>query len=388
MNLIKKIFIKDYKNIEDGAVRFRYGLFAGLFGMLTNLLLFVTKIIIGFICGSITIIADAINNLSDMGSSIILIMGFKLSNKPADSKHPYGHARIEQVMALIVSVIVLMIGAILFKSSVEKLISNEPVLINKYVYIILSVSVVVKLLQMFLYSNFAKAIKSSVLKTSSIDSRNDIITTLCTILAMIIINIVGNINFSLDGLFGLLVSIFIIINSFILVKNTISPLLGESLDPKFEQMLKNRILSFRYVLGVHDFIFHSYGANNKFATAHVEVDCKTNMIKAHNEIDKIERAFKKDYNITLSIHIDPVQKGNEKVEKHKKHILNILKSIDNSITIHDFRMIFEKTYTRVFFDVVIPFEKDVDFEKIKSQLAENYKNEKTKYFFTLNLDRI
>lgn len=387
MNLIKKVFIKDYQNTENLAVRFRYGLFAGLFGIITNLILFVSKIIIGFLCGSITIIADAINNLSDMGSSIILLIGFKLANKPADSKHPYGHARIEQVIALIISVIVLMIGAILFKSSIEKIISNEPVIVDKFVYIVLGLGIVIKFLQMILYSNFAKAIKSEALKASSIDSRNDIITTLCTILGMIIINIVGYINFSFDGLFGLLVSIFIIINSVLLVKNTISPLLGERIDPKFEQMLKNRILSYKYVLGVHDFIFHSYGNNIKFATIHVEVDSKTDMIKAHNEIDKIERTFKKDYNITLSIHIDPVQKGNKEVDKLKCKITNYLKNIDQTITIHDFRLIFEKNYIRVFFDVVVPFGKDIKLEDIKDKLNQKFKKEKIKYLFTINLDR-
>lgn len=388
MNLIKKIFIKDYKNVEDSAVRFRYGFFAGLFGIVTNLLLFAIKFFIGFFSGSITIIADAINNLSDMGSSIILLIGFKISNKPADSKHPYGHARIEQVMALIISVVVLMIGAILFKSSIEKIVSNEPVVVNIYVYIVLAVGVVVKFLQMILYSNFAKAIKSDVLKATSIDSRNDIITTLCTIIAMIIINVVGNINFSLDGLFGLLVSIFIIINSVILIKNTISPLLGERLDPKLEKAFKNRILSFKYVLGVHDFAFHSYGPSYKFAFAHVEVDCKTDMIKAHNEIDKIERAFKKDYDISLSIHIDPVQVGNKEVENNRMRVLKILKEMDKDINIHDFRMVFEKKYNRVFFDVVIPFKKDVKLEDIKTKLIEEYKNEQIKHFFTINLDRI
>ncbi len=387
MNLIKKVFIKNYQNTEDSAVRIRYGFFAGIFGLVTNLILFATKFFIGFFCGSITIIADAINNLSDVGSSIIMLVGFKLSNKPADSKHPFGHARYEQVMALIISVVVLMIGAILCKSSIEKLVSNEPVVVNKFVYIILGVGVFIKFLQMILYSNFAKAIKSEVLKASSIDSRNDIISTLCTICAMICINIFGQINFSLDGLFGLLVSIFIIFNSIKLVKDTISPLLGESLDPKFVQNLKNRILSYRYVLGVHDFIFHSYGANHNFASVHVEVDSKTNMIKAHNVIDKIERTFKEDYNISLSIHIDPVQIGNEKVNKNKAKIIEILKSIDKSISIHDFRMIFEKTYVRVFFDVVIPFGKDIKLEDIKQTINDKYKNEKIKYFFTINLDR-
>lgn len=387
MNFIKKIFIKDYQNTKESVVRMRYGFFAGIFGLVTNLVLFATKIFIGFLCQSITIIADAINNLSDVGSSIIMIFGFKLSNKPADSKHPFGHARYEQVMALIISVVVLMIGAILCKSSIEKLISNEPVVVNKFVYIILGAGVVIKILQMILYSNFAKAINSEILLASSVDSRNDVISTICTICAMIIINIFGNIQFSLDGLFGLLVSIFIIFNSFKLIKNTISPLLGESVDPKFVQLLKNRILSYRYVLGVHDFILHSYGANHNFASAHVEVDCKTNMIKAHNVIDKIERTFKQDYNISLSIHIDPVQVGNKEVERNKAKIIGFLKQIDKAITIHDFRMIFEKTYVRVFFDVVIPFGKDIKLEDIKSKLNKEYKNEKLKYFFTINLDR-
>lgn len=388
MNLIKKIFIKDYQNTSNGTVRTCYGFFAGIFGLITNFILFATKIVIGFICSSITIIADAINNLSDVGSSIILLIGFKISNKPADKKHPYGHARIEQVMALIVSVIVLMIGAILCKSSVEKLILNEPVVVNFYVYIILGVGLIVKFLQLILYSNFAKAIKSEVLKASSIDSRNDIISTFFTIIAMIFINIFGNISFSLDGLFGLLVSIFIILNSIILVKNTISPLLGERVDPAFENVLKARILGYKYVLGVHDFVFHTYGENNKFASCHVEISTETDFVKAHNEIDKIERMFKKEYNITLSVHIDPVQVGNKIVKQNKERVETILKNIDESISLHDFRMIFNKNYVRVFFDVVVPFEMNVNLKQIKNILVQKYKSEKIKHIFTINLDRI
>lgn len=388
MNFIKKLFIKDYKNVDDKNVRLRYGFTAGIIGIISNLFLFVAKLIVAIIGGSITILAEAINNLSDMGSSVVVLVGFKLSKKPADTEHPFGHARYEEIMALIVAVIVLAIGVILAKGSVEKVLSNEKTTVSLLTYIILSIAIIVKLLQMFLYRDFAKSINSEVLKASSVDSRNDAISTISVLIAMILIDIFGNLPFSIDGVFGILVSLFIIITSIKLIKETISPLLGESLSPEFIKKMKNVILSHDGVLGVHDFMIHSYGTNNYFATAHVEVDRKVDIMKSHDMIDNIEREFKENHNVSLSIHLDPIEIDNEEINTHKQNIENLLNEIEPSISLHDFRMVFGETHTNILFDVVIPFDKKIELEDIKKFLYEKYKDYPMKYFFVIDVDRV
>ena len=388
MKLIKKLFIKNYKNTTDEKVRFKYGFVAGIFGLLSNLLLFAGKLLIGIIGGSITIIADAINNLSDMGSSAIVIFGFKLSSKPADSEHPFGHQRYEQIMALIVAVIVMAIGILLSKSSIEKLIAPEPTSVSVITYVILGLAILVKLFQMWLYSDFSKSINSDILKASSIDSRNDVISTSAVLVAMILINIFGDIGFSIDGLFGLIVSVFIMISAIKLIKETIGPLLGEMPDKEFVQSLKDKILSYDGVLGIHDFLIHSYGANNYFVNVHVEVSSKVDVMISHDVIDNIERDFREQLGITLSIHLDPIETDNEQVNFNKKKVDVILKNIDESLSFHDFRMVFGETHINILFDVVIPFGSKITLDIVKKELEEKYKDEKIKHFFVLGLDRI
>ena len=388
MKLIKKLFIKNYEKTNDSKVRFKYGIVAGFFGLISNLLLFASKFIIGLLSGSITIIADAINNLSDMGSCIIVVLGFKLSSKPADSEHPFGHERYEQIMALIVAVIVIAIGILLAKSSIEKIIAPTPTTVNILTYIILAIAILVKFFQYLLYKDFAKSINSDVLKASSIDSRNDMISTGAVLVAMGLINIIGNVGVSIDGIFGLIVSLFIIISSIKLVKETIHPLLGAMPDEEFIAKLKNKILSYDGVLGVHDFLIHSYGVNNYFANAHVEVSSKVDVMVSHDMIDNIEKDFKESFNISLSLHMDPIETDNEEVNFHKQKVEVILNNLNNNLSFHDFRMVFGKTHTNIIFDVVVPFSCKLTLDEIKKELEDKYKNEDKKYFFVLELDRI
>lgn len=389
MKIIKKLFIKNYQSTKDDGVRLKYGQVASIFGLISNSVLFILKIFIGVISGSITIISDAINNFSDICSCGILLFGFKLSNKPADRKHPFGHARIEQIMALIISVMVLMIGAFLTKTSLEKIISNERVIVNTITFVILAIAVAIKFLQMLLYKSFAKEIDSPALKASAIDSRNDCLITFMTIVAMILISFV-NVPFSIDGIFGLAISIFIIINSLMMIKEVASKLLGESLDENFVKSLEQKVLSYEGVLGIHDFNLHSYGTNKIVATIHIEMDGRQSLLKAHNTIDKIERDFMKEYNIDLSIHLDPVQIENKFVQKHKENILRILKEIDskNNLHIHDFRINFKKDVNEILFDVQVPFGDKITLDEIQTKLNEEYSKFKKKYIFLINVDRI
>ncbi|MBE5735226.1 MAG: cation transporter [Clostridiales bacterium] len=385
--ILEKLFIKDYNNTTSKAVRYKYGLVAGVFGIITNLLLFASKIIIGLLSASITIIADAINNLSDVGSSVVILLGFKLSSKPADSKHPYGHERYEHIMALIVSMIVMAIGILLAKSSIEKMISPETVTISLITYIILILAILTKLLQMLVYRNFAKKIDSNMLHASSMDSRNDIISTSAVLLAMIIINVVGNIGFSIDGLFGLMVSIFIMVSSCKLIRDTINPLLGEKQDDSFVQSLKDKILSYEGVLGLHDLMIHSYGANTYFVTAHVEVSSKEDIMLAHELMDTIERDFKNDLGISLSVHMDPIDTTDPLVRHNREKVEKIISEIDDRLSIHDFRTVIGKAHINLVFDVDMPYDCNLTIEDITAILQSKYKDEKKKYYFVMTIDR-
>jgi len=388
ITLIKKMFIKDYKKTNDNTVRFRYGLVAGVFGLISNLFLFASKLIVGLIGASITIVADAINNLSDMGSNCVVIFGFKLSSKPADSEHPFGHARYEQIMALIVAVLVVSIGLLLGKSSIEKVISNEKTTVSIATYIVLGVAILIKIFQAVLYENFSKSINSQVLKASSVDSRNDVISTTAVLIATILIHIFGDVGFSIDGIFGVIVSVFIIISSLKLVKETIGPLLGEMPEKDFVNKLKKKLLSYDGVLGIHDFLIHSYGPNTYFASVHAEVSNKVDVMISHDMIDNIEKDFKELYNISLSIHMDPIENENEEVNYHKQKVKVILDNFDKSLDFHDFRLVSGETHTNLIFDVVIPFSSKLTEEDIKKELYDKYKTEEKTFYFVINVDRI
>ncbi len=375
-------------NNNTDALRLKYGTRAGIFGLISNMLLFGAKLTIGLISASITVIADAINNLSDMGNCLIVLFGFKLSSKPADSEHPFGHERYEQIMALIVAVIVTAIGVLLAKSSIEKLITPEKTTVSVVSYIVLSSAILLKLVQMLVYLRYAKKIDSDVLKASSIDSRNDAIATSATLTAMILIGVFGNTGFSIDGLFGLLVSLFIIISSFRLLREIIDPLLGQMPEKEFVDKLKAKILSYDGVLGIHDFMIHSYGAHKFFVTAHAEVSSKEDIMKSHDIIDNIERDFKEEFDIILSIHLDPIENDNPEVLKNKEKVTAVIKSFDNSLTIHDFRIVSGETHSNVLFDVVVPYSSKISVKEIIHALDEAYSTESKKYYFIIDIDRI
>jgi cation diffusion facilitator family transporter len=387
MTFLKKLFIKDYEKVEKQEVRLRYGIVAGIIGIISNVLLFVAKLVIGFIGNSITIIADAINNLSDAGSSAVTAIGFKLSSKPADSEHPYGHARYEYITALIVALIIFLIGGFLGKSSVEKIISNEVTTVNNYTYIILGIAIAVKVWQMLLYRNFGKAIDSDALMATSFDSRNDIISTSAVLVSSVIIQFVGQAKVSIDGIFGLAVSLFVIISAISLIRETIQPLLGTKPKPELVEEIKSKLLSYDGVLGLHDLMIHNYGGNNRFVLVHIEVSASEDILKSHDIIDNIEREFEEDLGMHLSVHMDPIETDNEEVNINKKKVQELIYKINPNLTIHDFRIVIGETHSNILFDVVIPFTEKTTKEEIEKVLNEAYENEDKNYFFIINIDK-
>lgn len=382
--MLKKFFIKNYTDVNNPEVRNKYGIVAGAFGIITNIILFIIKFIIGIISNSITIIADAFNNLSDSFSSILTIIGFKLSNKPADREHPYGHARYEQITGILVSFLILAMGVLFTKSSIEKIITPEEISLTVSTYLVLIVAIIGKFIQMCVYKDFSKTINSETIKANQIDARNDIISTTAVLIAMVIM---GGFKVNLDAYMGVIVSIFIIISAWKTINEAISPMLG--IPPTEEQVKKieDKIKSYDGVEGIHDLMVHNYGPGRDFVTVHVEIPADMNILFAHDLMDNIERDFREELDINLTIHMDPLELENEYVSGLHKKVKEILKNFDEEISFHDFRVVKGNSHTNIIFDIVIPFEKgytENDFQKI---LQEKFKNEEQKYYFVLTLDR-
>ncbi|MFA6867280.1 MAG: cation diffusion facilitator family transporter [Clostridia bacterium] len=387
MNWIKKLLIKNYKNVYDKKVRNRYGIMAGIIGIISNVLLFVAKFVVGLLSNSLTIIADAINNLSDAGSSAITTVGFKMSAKPADSEHPFGHERYEQITGLIVAIAVFAIGVMLAKSSIEKIIEGgNAVVVNVYTYIVLGIAILGKIFQMLIYRSFGKAISSNALMASSADSRNDIVSTAATLIAIIIIQFVHT-KISIDGIFGLAVSLFIIISSIGLIKETISPLLGEKPPKELVNKITSKLQSYDGVLGIHDLMIHNYGISNTFVLVHIEVDANVNVMISHELIDNIEQDFIETMGMHLSVHMDPIQIDNDEVNRLKAICEKLLAEYDCDLSMHDFRIVPGESHTNILFDVVLPFDSKKNKANLQALFEDNVKGENIKYNFIIGIDR-
>lgn len=390
MKFIRKLLIKDYQDTQNPKVRFRYGLVAGIFGIISNALLCVFKLIVGIIGNSITIVADAINNFSDAGSSVVTLVGFKLSATPPDNDHPFGHARYEYITSLLVSVTVLFIGILLLKSSIEKCITPEAVSVNVYTYVVLGAAIAMKLVQMLIYLDFSKAISSGALKASAADSRNDVLATVAVLISTIVIDVAGDKispKVSVDGIMGIAVSAFIIVSSILLVKESISPILGEKPSKELVDKITAKILSYDGVIGVHDLVVHSYGENHCFVVAHVEVPQDVEISKSHDVIDNIEHDFWNEMHVRITIHMDPVDTKNEKLAELKLRAQNALANLDEELSLHDFRIVSGQTHTNMLFDVVIPYDSKLSLDDVKNAMEREFANDPVKYFFVIDVDR-
>lgn len=390
MKFIRKLFIKDYQDTQNPKVRFRYGLVAGIFGIISNALLCVFKLIVGVVGNSITIIADAINNLSDAGSSVVTLVGFKLSATPPDNDHPFGHARYEYITSLLVSVTVLFIGILLLKSSIEKCITPEEVSVSVYTYIVLCVAIAMKLVQMLIYLDFSKAINSGALNASAADSRNDVLATVAVLISTIVIDVAGDKispKVSVDGIMGIAVSAFIIVSSILLIKEAMSPILGEKPPKELVDKITAKILSYDGVIGVHDLVVHSYGENHCFVVAHVEVPADVDITKSHDVIDNIEHDFWNEMHVRITIHMDPVDTKNKQLAVLKLRAQNAIANLDENLSLHDFRLVSGQTHTNMLFDVVIPYGSKITLDDVKDALKKEFGNDPVKYFFVIDMDR-
>lgn len=387
-NLFAKTFVKNYQNVDDPKVRNAYGKMCGIVGIITNIILCTIKIVTGILVSSVSILADGINNLADAGSSIITLIGFKLASLPADSDHPFGHQRIEYISGLIVSFIILLIGVLLMKSSIEKIVSgSEAIPQNQLIItiVILIIAILFKFWQSHFYKKNGKAINSTTLLATSQDSLNDSISTAAVLVSLIISLIWPNIL--LDGYMGVLVSIFILVSGIGLVKETISPLIGEAPSKDFIDMVSEKVLSYEGILGLHDLVIHSYGPSKTFITLHAEVDSRVDICVSHDIIDNIESDFMKDLGLNLVIHMDPVDLNNEEIIELRKFTGEILNSIDSVLKFHDFRMVKGDTHTNLIFDVVVPPKFKLSNDELRKEISKNFKAINENYFVVLTIDQ-
>lgn len=368
--LLIKLFIKNSDKTSSPAVREAYGVLSGSVGIFCNICLVIMKFIIGSVTNSIAITADALNNLSDAASCIVTIFGFKASGKPADEDHPFGHGRIEYICALAVSFLILMMGFELAKSSVTKIFKPEEIIFENAAVAILIVSITVKVWMSFFYKKLGNAINSSVLRATSADSLSDTVSTGVTLVSLLISHFT---KLNLDGYIGTAVALLILWAGVGILRDTIGPLLGETPSKKLVEDIEKTILSYDEVIGIHDLIIHNYGANRSFASVHAEIPSDIGFLKAHDAIDNIEIAIKRKFDVSISIHMDPLIVDDERINRLKELTLQTVKEIDESLNIHDFRVVDGPTHTNLIFDLVRPHHFKIKDDELSLSVNEKIK---------------
>ena len=360
-------FIKDSTNIESTEVRTRYGMLTSVVGIFCNVLLFSVKLTIGLILSSLAVTADAFNNLSDAASSIISFIGVKMAGKPADAEHPFGHGRIEYIAALIVSFLVIEVGFTFFKSSISKILHPEEISFDLVPFVILILSILVKLWMAFFNNKLGKRIDSKVMLATAADSLGDVITTSATVLSIIICHFT---SINVDAIAGLIVSAIVIWSGISIAKDTLEPLIGERVPAELYQKITDIVESYDGIVGTHDLIVHNYGPNRSMATIHAEVPNDINIDVSHEIIDKIERDVKKDLNVLLVIHMDPVEMRDEEVLSLREKTSRIVHALDPELNFHDFRVLKENEQRNLIFDLVVPDSySEKDANRVMHQLV-------------------
>ena len=379
-NLLLSLFVKNAQNTTDPKTRSAVGSLSGIVGIVCNLLLFAGKLVVGTLASSVSITADAMNNLTDASSAIVTLIGFKLAEKPADADHPYGHARYEYLSGLAVAALIIVIGVELGKSSFEKVLNPEPIAFSWVVALTLLGSIAVKLWLSLFNGKLSRMIHSSTLAATAQDSRNDVISTAAVLLAALIEYFT---HFSIDGYVGLAVSGFILYSGAMLAKETISPLLGESASPELRALIVDYIQSQPKVLGYHDLMVHDYGPGQRFATLHVEMDKREDPLLCHELIDDMERECLKAHNVHLVIHYDPVVTDDPEIIRMRDAVAALLRQIDDRMQIHDFRMVKGTGHTNLVFDIVLPLDLSGRKNEIRARLEQELSRQENCTIYTV-----
>ncbi|MEG0265676.1 MAG: cation diffusion facilitator family transporter [Erysipelotrichaceae bacterium] len=376
-------FINNYKNYQDAHVREQYGKVTSIIGIFFNVSLSLAKFMVGTLAGSVSITADAVNNLSDAGNSIISLVSFKLSSMPADEEHPFGHERFEYIASLIVAFLILFVGIDLMRSSLGKILHPDAISFSYVSLIVLVMSIFVKFYMYRYNKHFGEEINSSMMKATAADSISDVLATSSVLLALVLSPIF---HFQLDGYMGAIVAVLILKTGYDIIKSTLDELLGMAPPIEMVKMIEDKIMSYDGVLGFHDLVIHSYGPNRSFASVHVEVSSKENVLISHDVIDNIEKDFAKDDNLQLVIHLDPVVTDDETTNEMKSYIRNTLNELDEKLCFHDFRMVPGGTHTNIIFDVVMPSKYKYSDHYIVAYINEALSKKDHKYFAVITFD--
>ena len=354
MEAVLKRFIDNPANTDDPKTRKQYGVFAGGAGICVNLLLFAAKLAIGLLSGALSIVADAVNNLSDAGSAIVMLLGFRIAAQPADPEHPFGHGRVEYLAGLFVAAVIIVVGVELFRDSIDKISNPQALAVDAVTLGVLALSIAVKLALSRFYQSIADRISSPAIAATAADSRNDCLTTFVVLLAMIIYDFYG---FNIDGAAGLFVAVFIIYSGAVAAWETVQPLLGEAPDPELVEDIKAEVMQTNGVLGVHDIIVHNYGPGRIFVSLHAEMPAGLKMLKAHTIIDELEQRLEEKFRLAVTVHLDPIVTDDPELDHLRGVVEGILRETDEALSMHDFRLTHSAKGGRtLIFDVAVPHD--------------------------------
>ncbi|AAO36923.1 cation transporter [Clostridium tetani] len=382
-----KTFVKNYKNIDDTKVRNSYGFLGSMVGILSNTILFIVKIVVGILSNSISVTADAFNNLSDVASSVITLIGFKLSSKPADKEHPFGHGRIEYISALVVSFMVILVGLEFVKTSYNRIVNPVDINFQIIPFILIVLSIFTKVWLSRFNKYIGDSINSSALQASSFDALSDVITSSCVALSLILSMWI---SFPIDGYIGIVVSLFIMYSGYTLIKETLNPLLGEAADPQLVKDITEETLNYPYIGGVHDLIVHNYGPGRCLASIHAEVPDNISIVDIHEIIDKAEKEISEKLNLELVIHMDPINTDNKEINSIQKEVEEILLKYPTIKSFHDFRVVGSGEFKNLIFDIVIdysvPFTDELH-KNLKDNISKDIKKIHPSYNTIITIDR-
>ena len=386
-NFIISHWIKNYENLKDQDVREQYGTVSGILGVIINLILFIMEIIVGIVTNSIAIIADAFHNLADVTSALVTLVGFKLSNKPADEQHPFGHGRMEYIAALVISFLILLVGVEFIKTSFDRIVQPQEVNFSGWTLAVILLAIPLKLWLSYFNKFLGKRIGSGTLKAAGADALNDVAILSGVILSFVVSDLF---DINIDGYVGMIVAIFIFLSGLSLIKKTISPLLGQAPDPQLVKNIRAALVTYDYILGTHDLIIHNYGPGRALASIHAEVPYNVSVMKIHEVIDKAEKELSKKFNMFIVIHMDPVNFDSAEVAAAKKIMERILADFPSIHSFHDFRVVGEGENKNLIFDIVIGFDKKVtpaDEKQLVTDINTVLKREHPGYHAVITIDK-
>lgn len=384
VDFLVRCFVKDYQRVQDTKVRERYGVLSSVVGIICNIIIFTGKFIIGALAHSISIISDGFNNLCDCASCIVTLFGYKMAAKPADKDHPFGHGRMEYLTSLVIAAVIVVVGCELLKSSVLKIIHPEQVTFSAVALLVLVLSIFIKVWMGYFNRKLGRKIDSSVMLATSKDSFSDVWATLATLVAL-----VASIwtDAPVDGIMGVAVSVLILFSGFGIIKDTVDRLLGMPADEAVVEKLKELVSECPVALDMHDLIIHSYGPGNLIGSVHVEVDAKGDILDIHDAIDELERNIYEELHLRMTVHMDPVEIGNQRIQECKAMMTEIVREIDGSLSIHDFRIVSGPTHTNLIFDLLLPYDCALTERDIQGEIERRLSEYEERFYTVITFDK-